>query len=492
MAQTAKRGAAQIVFSFVGFGCNQAFLFLMMFLGANRSLSLGPCAIELSDGLFCLLFMMLAFGLYPRLFNRDGQLLRRGKLAAVLVASMMAGAALQGLTRAMGWDAQPLTVVACALMAVPCAWLFCAWGGLLCRESISRFVPEVFLGSALAGAICLAASVLPESGGSLVMAMTAAGNGFYLAKLRSGADGGAGDAPCPPPSRATEADPEALRLGARMVAGTLFFGLALGAVQALATVPGAAAAPGLSWSFFLFVLFSIGALQLFGRNPLFSGISILPKVDAPAARSDEGPLDGAYRLAVVIMMAGFLAVPVLSGTSMPGEAVALAGYLAVETVLVCLFMVMGSLSGGNAGLGLSRGLLFLFLGQALGILAASLLQWLSASAAMAYGVGALAGVMALCAYLFLFTDRDLRSLSVVVSRQDGFERRVERMAAAFVLSKRESEILPFVLKGRTAERIASELFISKNTVDTHIRRIYGKCGVHNRQQLIDLSETLDS
>ena len=60
------------------------------------------------------------------------------------------------------------------------------------------------------------------------------------------------------------------------------------------------------------------------------------------------------------------------------------------------------------------------------------------------------------------------------------------------LSKREREILPLALRGRTAERIASEFFISKNTVDTHLRRIYAKCDVHTRQELIDLSERVEA
>ena len=34
----------------------------------------------------------------------------------------------------------------------------------------------------------------------------------------------------------------------------------------------------------------------------------------------------------------------------------------------------------------------------------------------------------------------------------------------------------------------AERFIAKSTVDTHLRRIYGKCGVHSRQELIDLGE----
>lgn len=495
MAQTAGKDAAQtaqIVCSFVGFGCNQAFLFLMLFLGSNRALAPGGAAIELSDALFCLLFMMAAFALYPRLSRRRGVPSRDAVPAKALVALMVAGSVLQGVTRVLGWGASPVSFAACGLMAVPWAWLLCAWGGLLSREPIGRFVPEVFLGSAFAGAICLAAAVLPESGAALVMIMAAAGNGLYLIKLGKRRPSGADDYVVSGGAQVVEADPEALGLGIRMEAGTLSFGLALGLVQALATVPGAAAAPGLPWSFFLFGLYCLGTMQLFGRNPLFSGVSILPKVGAAQVRTDEGPLDSAYRVAVIIMMAGFLAIPVLSGTAMPGEAVVLAGYLAVATVFVCLFMVMGSISGGDAGIGLARGFLFLFLGEAVGILLASLLQWVSASSVMTYGVGALAGIAALCTYLFLFTDRDLRSLSVVVSRKDGFECRVERMTAAYSLSKRESEILPFVLKGRTGERIASELFISKNTVDTHIRRIYAKCEVHNRQQLIDLSESFDS
>lgn len=61
----------------------------------------------------------------------------------------------------------------------------------------------------------------------------------------------------------------------------------------------------------------------------------------------------------------------------------------------------------------------------------------------------------------------------------------DRISAEFGLTPRESEILPSVARGRTIARIQKELFISSSTVNTHIRHIYAKCGVANRQELLD-------
>lgn len=61
----------------------------------------------------------------------------------------------------------------------------------------------------------------------------------------------------------------------------------------------------------------------------------------------------------------------------------------------------------------------------------------------------------------------------------------ECISAEFGLTPRESEILPSVARGRTIARIQEELFISGSTVNTHIRHIYSKCGVSNRQELLD-------
>lgn len=72
-------------------------------------------------------------------------------------------------------------------------------------------------------------------------------------------------------------------------------------------------------------------------------------------------------------------------------------------------------------------------------------------------------------------------------REDGEARRREQaLAVRYGLSERETEILMLLLEKRSAPYIAEKLFISSNTVKTHIRRIYEKTDVHSREQLIDL------
>lgn len=58
------------------------------------------------------------------------------------------------------------------------------------------------------------------------------------------------------------------------------------------------------------------------------------------------------------------------------------------------------------------------------------------------------------------------------------------------LSLREIEIMDLFAQGRSANWIADALFISKNTVRSHLRAIYGKLDVHTRQELLDRLNSL--
>lgn len=56
------------------------------------------------------------------------------------------------------------------------------------------------------------------------------------------------------------------------------------------------------------------------------------------------------------------------------------------------------------------------------------------------------------------------------------------------LSPRESEVFVLLAKGRNAEHISNELYISPHTARSHMYRIYRKLNVNSQQELIDLVE----
>lgn len=67
-----------------------------------------------------------------------------------------------------------------------------------------------------------------------------------------------------------------------------------------------------------------------------------------------------------------------------------------------------------------------------------------------------------------------------------FEQRCKAISQAFGLTLRESEILRYYARGRNATVVQKELFLSYNTVKTHVKNIYRKTAVHSQQELIDL------
>jgi DNA-binding CsgD family transcriptional regulator len=54
------------------------------------------------------------------------------------------------------------------------------------------------------------------------------------------------------------------------------------------------------------------------------------------------------------------------------------------------------------------------------------------------------------------------------------------------ISDREKEIITLLVEGLSNQEIAKKLFISPNTVKTHIKNIYAKLGINNRLQLFSL------
>ena len=119
---------------------------------------------------------------------------------------------------------------------------------------------------------------------------------------------------------------------------------------------------------------------------------------------------------------------------------------------------MGRIARIDAALAFARGFAALFAGEMAGIALGNAIDAVGTRGETPYAVVACAGLAALFAYLFLFTERDFRSLSVAVRNTDLFEEACRHLAEDAGLSNREAEILPLALKGRTGERIAAEFY----------------------------------
>lgn len=77
-------------------------------------------------------------------------------------------------------------------------------------------------------------------------------------------------------------------------------------------------------------------------------------------------------------------------------------------------------------------------------------------------------------------------------RKGRFVRRCERVADTYLLSRRETDVLFLLAKGRNVGFITQQLCISEGTAKTHVNHVYKKCGVHSRQELICLIDSFDA
>ena len=303
----------QARYAILGFGCNQAFLFAMLYLGSYNESSQHGFLIDRADLLCVLLVMAATFALMTRERRRRHLMVVAEGLvrcyALPLVGALYLIVALHSLAPGIPWLA--LAAVEGLAAGVPLALLLCRWGRVLGEASIDQSVPEVFIGSALGAAVCFFVVAIPVEGAYILLYVLPVGSAWALRALGEPDDRDA------EPAAADDPTEEAAKLSGRIIAGTVVYGLATGAVEALATSAEGGAASSLSVTFVLFVLYCAAALQLYGGRPLSVGVrAVLPT----GPDQEVGPLGGAYRLAILLMVGGFVAVPLLESVNVSGVA----------------------------------------------------------------------------------------------------------------------------------------------------------------------------
>ena len=73
------------------------------------------------------------------------------------------------------------------------------------------------------------------------------------------------------------------------------------------------------------------------------------------------------------------------------------------------------------------------------------------------------------------------------------EASVNEAAVPFLepLSERELEVLRLLASGISNREIAAKLFVSLDTIKSHLKHIYGKLGVRSRTQAVTQAKELD-
>lgn len=229
----------------------------------------------------------------------------------------------------------------------------------------------------------------------------------------------------------------------------------------------------------------------------------------------------AYRFAMLLFCLGCLLTPFMTDSNTYSSALIFGGYncFLVLLCVVCIDVSASFRIGPTRVIG--AGVLALYVGEIAGSSIGYALDIPGLHLDLA-SITLIAVSLLFVAHLFLFTETDLVRTGIgelgddrnakkasgsvppaTESAADGtLASALDTTAAVetenpstliverFGLSQRESDVLPLLLQGRTISRIQSTLFISAGTVSTHIRHIYQKTGVNNRQELIDLMQEI--
>lgn len=75
-------------------------------------------------------------------------------------------------------------------------------------------------------------------------------------------------------------------------------------------------------------------------------------------------------------------------------------------------------------------------------------------------------------------------LTSVQEREKGVV--LEKIRISHELTERENEIVNLLMNGRTYKMVAEELYLSENTVKTHIKNIYSKLNIKSKSELIKM------
>lgn len=195
-----------------------------------------------------------------------------------------------------------------------------------------------------------------------------------------------------------------------------------------------------------------------------------------------------YQIGFPLAGAGLLAVGVLGPTSVMAGVLQVTGFLYLDLVLWGLGSYLIKNCDQPATWVASCPSTALMTGRALGIVVGSVaLQVLAGSEQVVVFFCALAFLVLMMA-LLLTNNANMRTGWGFVRPGDPDEptdsyRTCEVVAQDFGLTQRELEIMYSLIEGKSRKEIAEDLYITSNTIKTHLHNLYGKLDIHSESDL---------
>lgn len=196
-----------------------------------------------------------------------------------------------------------------------------------------------------------------------------------------------------------------------------------------------------------------------------------------------------YRLGLLVMVAGFMLMSIAfdSQLFLAAGLLIIAGYTTFDVLMWVVFSQSAHDSTYplkvlvayrvEVGICLSLGA---FVGD------------LAMTAGLIHELTILVGYMCVIAITLLLSSPEIWVLFRFSIKQEYLlpeeirQERVDPLFDSWGLTSREKEVALILAQGRSQTWIADSLHVSINTVNSHVRHIYQKAGIHNRQELIDL------
>lgn len=216
-------------------------------------------------------------------------------------------------------------------------------------------------------------------------------------------------------------------------------------------------------------------------------------------------LYGAFLSGMIIGLAGYILVPALglgAQEDLCVKVLTTVGSVSFFSTFWTVLSDMTTITKTGSIAVFSRGLWRCYLGASLGYFFGIATQQLSSYLPVnETGLAAILGFLFVIGILLLFVGNQSvwqalkfnfsagkQALSDEIRSQDKpvpVKERVKEIATIYKLTERESEILELLATGRSRPRIAKALFVSENTVNSHVKHIYRKMEVNNIQELLD-------